>query len=79
MANILVRDLDERVVKSLKDRARRGGRSLQAEVSTILTQAAESPTVDAATAQKMLDRFRRRLKGRRFSDSTDLIREDRDR
>ncbi len=77
MSDILVRNLDEEVVQRLEERARRQGRSLQAEVAHILTQAAEIPKLDAETAQKRLGEFRRRFKGRRFSDSAELIREGR--
>ena len=35
--------------------------------------------VDVATARKLVDEIRHRLGGREHSDSTDLIREDRDR
>jgi len=76
MANILVRGLDQSVVERLKNRAKREGRSLQAEVKTILEQAAK---VDMDTAREMLEEFRRRFKGRKFSDSVELIREDRER
>jgi plasmid stability protein len=79
MADVLVRNLDDAVLKRLKTHARREGRSLQAEVSRILTRAAETPQVDPETARKMLDRFRRRFHGRRFSDSAAILREDRDR
>jgi len=75
MAQILVRDLDDDLVKRLKNRASRDGRSLQAEVKMILEQAAK---IDMDTAQSMLDQFRRRFKGKEFSDSTELVREDRD-
>jgi plasmid stability protein len=77
MADILVRNLDETLVQRLKERARRQGRSLQAEVAHILTLAAEAPKLDAQTAQERLAEFRRRFKGRRFSDSAKLIREHR--
>ena len=76
MAEILVRNLDEEVVQRLKDRARTGGRSLQAEARMILEQAAK---VDMAMARKLLDRFRARLGNRKLADSATLIREDRDR
>jgi plasmid stability protein len=76
MAQILVRDLDDGVVKRLKNRARREGRSLQCEVKMILERAAK---VDMESALKLVDDFRRRFKGRKFSDSAELIREDRDR
>lgn len=79
MAQILVRELDEKVVESLKRRARQDGRSLQSEVKAILEKAAHEPTVDIETARKMCQDFRRRFKGRRFSDTVALIREDRER
>ena len=46
MAQILVRDFDRRVVEHLKRRAHHGGRSLQAEVKTILEQASEFGDVE---------------------------------
>lgn len=79
MAQILVRDLDEETVERLKKRARDDGRSLQSEVKRILDQAAHETTVDMERARKMLGEFRRRFKGRKFSDSVELIRADRDR
>jgi plasmid stability protein len=77
MAQVLVRQLDDKVVERLKCRAKENGRSLQSEVKTILEEAAP----DYEAARKRIERFRNRLKrsGRRFSDSTELIREDRDR
>ncbi|MFW6161445.1 MAG: FitA-like ribbon-helix-helix domain-containing protein [Planctomycetota bacterium] len=79
MAQILVRKLDEKVVERLKKRADDNGRSLEAEVRLILVEAANARQVDMATAQKMLEGIRDRLKGRKFPDSVALIREDRDR
>ena len=76
MAQILVRGLNENLVKRLKQRAKSQGRSLQAEAKMILEQAAK---LDVATAQDMLAEFRARFKGRKFSDSAKLIREDRER
>lgn len=77
MAQILVRNLDKRVVKKLKDRAKKAGRSLQAEVKMILEGASEEPRLDAATAWKLADEFQSRFKGRKFTDSVKLLREDR--
>ena len=78
MAQVLVRNLNERVVARLKKRAANRGRSLQAEVKMILEEASKE---DATDFWKEADRIRERLKrsGRTFSDSTALIREDRDR
>lgn len=76
MAQILVRDLDERAVERLKGRAKRHGRSLQAEAKGILEQAAK---LDAAEARKLAGRIRARLKGRRFGESAAIIRRGRER
>ena len=76
MAQILVRDLDPKVVARLKQRAKRDGRSLQAEVKLGLEQAART---DAAAARRLAGTIRKRFKGRKVRDSADLVREDRDR
>jgi plasmid stability protein len=76
MAQIIVRNLDDIVVERLKARARTNGRSLEAEVRLILEQSAK---VDMATARQMALDMRERLKGRKFPDVVDLIREDRER
>ena len=77
MAQVLVRQLDNKVVVRLKKRAKEHGRSLQSEMKTILEEAVP----DYEAAWKRIEGFRKRLRksGRTFSDSTDLIREDRDR
>jgi plasmid stability protein len=78
MAQVLVRNLQDKVVARLKKRAKTRGRSLQAEVKTILEEAAKEESLDF---WKEAERIRERLKrsGRKFSDSAELIREDRDR
>jgi plasmid stability protein len=77
MAQVLVRDLDETTVERLKERARRHGRSLQREAKAILEEAAHAPTMEEARAAA--ERVRQRFAGRTFSDSAELIREDRER
>lgn len=71
-----IRDLGKTVVNKLKRRAKRNQRSLQAEVRLILEDAARRDW-DAAWAA--IDRFRKEFeaRGREFSDSTKLIRQDR--
>jgi plasmid stability protein len=78
MAQILVRDLDDALVARLKERARDNHRSLQGEVKAILEEAAAQAS--NAEVEAILDRWQRywRQKGRTFSDSAELIREDRD-
>ncbi len=77
MAQVLVRQLDSKVVNRLKKRAKEHGRSLQSEVKTILEEAVP----DYEAAWKRIEGFRKRLSqsGRKFTDSAALIREDRDR
>ncbi|MGH7230402.1 MAG: FitA-like ribbon-helix-helix domain-containing protein [Nitrospiraceae bacterium] len=77
MAQVLIRNLDEKVVDRLKKRAKEHGRSLQAEAKMILEQAAP----DYEAVWRRIDSFRNKLKKsrRKFSDSTELVREDRDR
>jgi len=76
MAQVLVRQLNDKVVDRLKKRAREHGRSLQSEVKTILEEAVP----DYEGAWRRIDALRKRLKrsGRKFSDSSILIREHRD-
>ena len=75
MTQMLVRDLDPDVVERLKERARTNGRSLQKEVRDILEGAANTYTM--AEAREMSSRWQERFAGRKFSDSSELIREDR--
>lgn len=76
MARILIRDLDDETVRRLKERARRHGRSLQGEAKLILTQAAG---LSFREARELAHQWHQKLAGRQFPDSTDLVREDRQR
>ena len=76
MAQILVRNLDEKVVEGLKRRAQSQGRSLQAEVRAILEREA---WFDPQAVQAVLSKIRKSFKGRRFSDSARIIRSSRPR
>lgn len=76
MTQMLVRDLDPKVVERLKERARSNGRSLQKEVVAILEGAAETYTMEEAW--EVSKRWQERFVGQRLSDSAELIREDRD-
>jgi len=76
MSQIHVRNLDEKVVERLKRRAKKRGRSLQAEVKNILEQASK---IDMESARELADKIRKSFGNRKFSDSVELIREDRDR
>jgi plasmid stability protein len=76
MGSILVRGLDQKTIERLKERARLNGRSLQQEVKALLERAADTLTM--REARRVSERWKRRLDGRSFSDSAQLIREDRD-
>ncbi len=76
MPDILVRGLSDEKLKRLKVRAKQHGRSLQGEAKTILENAAGADSKEVAA---MLGRWKQRFKGRKFSDSTELISEDRQR
>jgi plasmid stability protein len=75
MPNLLIRDLDDNVLQGLKAAAKAHGRSLQAEIHDVLRRA---NTRNLAETRRLSARWFRRLKSRSRSDSTTLIREDRD-
>lgn len=78
MPDILVRNLSKETVDALKRRAARHGRSLQQEMALLAQRAARDEEVDfVAAAREIQDRIRARQGI--LSDSTELIREDRDR
>jgi plasmid stability protein len=76
MADVLIRDLDDDVLKQLKAAAKAHGRSLQAEIHEILHAAS---TRNLAATRRLSARWLKRLAHTPQSDSTALIREDRDR
>ena len=77
MAQLLIRQLDDKLVERLKKQAKEHGRSLQSEVKTILEEAVP----DYEGAWKRIAKLKKALEraGRTFSDSTSLIRVERDR
>jgi plasmid stability protein len=77
MSQLVISDLDTPLLERLQKRASFYGRTTEAEAKAILTAALQSP-------QESWDRinaFRQQLaaSGRNFSDSVELLREDRDR
>ena len=75
MPNVLIRDLDEGILRQLKASAKANGRSLQGEIHEILRQAS---TRSMAQTRRLSAKWLRRLQGSTFTDSAALIREDRD-
>jgi len=78
MANLLIRDVPDKIVAHLKDRAKRRNRSLQQELRSILVAAAAKSSPDVIKqAAKIRAKLRR--KGITFSDSAKLLPMDRSR
>jgi antitoxin FitA len=74
MGQVLVRNLPTEVVRKLKIRAKQHRRSLQEELKEILENAAQQ---NAKDVQARVHQVRKLFAGRKFSDSSDLIRQDR--
>lgn len=68
MAQLLIRQLDETTVQRLKDRAKRNGRSLEAELRIILRESVAEPLEELRV-------LRESLSGKRFTDSSEVVRE----
>ncbi len=78
MPTLTIRNVDTRVVKRLKARAKSHNRSLEAELREVVTTQAGRPTIEEIIAEA--DRIAAMTpKGAEQVDSTDLIREERDR
>jgi plasmid stability protein len=75
MADLLVRNLNEDVLKALKAAAKAHGRSLQAEIHDLLRNASARRL---AETRRLSARWLKRLRGSTQSDSAALIREDRE-
>ncbi|MCS6859178.1 MAG: Arc family DNA-binding protein [Abditibacteriales bacterium] len=76
MPQVLIRNVEPDVIDKLKKRARRNGRSFEAELRLLLRQAAEE---DISDWRSEVERVRAMFAGRSFSDSAKLLREDRER
>ncbi len=76
MAQLLIRDVSTEVVDSLKKRALKNKRSLASELRIVLQEAVESPE---KSILEEVEQVRSLFSGRRFSDSSSLVREDRER
>jgi plasmid stability protein len=75
MANVLVRDLDDDVLKQLKAAARAHSRSLQAEIHDVLQRAS---TRNLAETRRLSTQWLKRLRKSAQSDSAGMVREGRE-
>lgn len=73
MAQILVRNLDDKTVKRLKEVALLHNRSLEKEAKEILTNATNYLTL--IEAKKEYSKLMLEFEGKKFSDSTKLLSE----
>ncbi len=78
MPNVLIRDVPKKTLDALKKRAAQRGRSLQQELRLTLDELAREQTFDYVEHAR---RIRERLleRGGTFTDSTEIIRRDRER
>jgi plasmid stability protein len=79
ISRIVIPDLDDAVLARLRERAARHGRTIETEVKAILAEALPptAPPVRWAAINALREELA--ASGRTFSDSAELIREDRDR
>ncbi len=75
MANVLLRNVDDDVLKQLKAAAKAHARSLQAELHDVLRHASARSLVDT---RRLSTRWLKRLRASSHTDSAALLREDRD-
>ncbi len=76
MGRLIVRDLDDAIIRRLRERAARHGRSMEAEHRRLLEESLD-PLDDAFF--DVAERLRAETRATRASDSADIIRADRDR
>ncbi len=76
MAELLIRNLEPVIIKRLKLRAKQHHRSLQGELKSIVEAATKMSIEEAKHAS---DVWQKRLSVGSFTDSSELLREDRQR
>lgn len=77
--DVLIRDLDEETVEKLKEKASLNKRSLQAELKEVLQDYAGRYDIEKVRAMARESIKKYKAEGKKFSDSTKDIREDRER
>jgi plasmid stability protein len=77
MPNVLIRNVPQEFLDQIKAQAAMNGRSLQQELWLAVRQMALRRHPDAYERAEAF-KAKQRAEGRTFSDSTELIREDRD-
>ncbi len=78
MANVLIGDVPDEIVNDLKQMAKFHNRSLQQELREILVRTASQPSLEIVRQAADI-RLKLTAKHQSFSDSVELLREDRNR
>jgi antitoxin FitA len=84
MTQIVLENINPDVLEKIRSLAQKHNRSLEDEIKTILAQAAKTEAVEKreiniSQAWSKIDEARQRHAGKIFSDSVELLREDRNR
>ncbi len=83
MTQLVISELNPEIIEKLKTLAHSQGRTLEAELKVILTAAVEAESSEfsavKALAKQRIEKARQNYAGRLFSDSAELLREDRQR
>jgi plasmid stability protein len=76
MPDVLVRDVEKDVLIKLKERAKKNGRSLQSELTHIFRSSVANE-IEQLSDDETAAIIKESLRGRVFSDSVEMLREDR--
>ncbi len=79
MPDVLVRNVEDDILQELKNRAKQNGRSLQKELKMLFSSLAQSNQTQILSDEETAAKIKESLRGREFSDSAELLREDRNR
>ena len=77
MADVTIHDVDPELMKRLEARAEVFGRSLEEELHAMIEERVPKYTIEET--RRLALKWQERFRGRFFSDSTDDIRDDRER
>ena len=77
MPDVLVRNIEDSILEKLKDRANQNGRSLQKELKILFRSIVEENETKILSDEETAAKIKKSLIGGNFSDSTEMIRENR--
>ena len=77
MADVIIHDVDPEALERFKASAEANGHSVEEELRDVIEKAASTRTIEET--RRIVAKWQEHFRGRFFSDSTDDIREDRER